>query len=128
MASLNPQMSLLNTRRMHGLTGKNMFKSLSGLPARMLHVSLLKSPNSSTPSAAKIKKRSMKRRPRFPTCRETTGCGRDTSQRVLPTQKRGEINVLHSKSTHKKLYGRNGLTSPLTETVHTTITLSERQQ
>lgn len=44
-----------------------------------VHVSLLKSPNSSTPRAAKIKKRSMKRRPRFPTCRETTGRGREGS-------------------------------------------------
>lgn len=80
-------------------------------------MSLLKSPNSSTPSAAKIKKRSMKRRPRFPTCRKTTGSGRDSVRGVLPTwkKKRIEINVLRSKSTHKKMYGRYGFTWPLTE-------------
>lgn len=100
-----------------------MCESLSRLPARILHVSLLKSPNSSTPSAAKIKKRSMKRRPRFPTCRETTGGGRDSVRGVLPThkkKKRIEINVLCSKSTQQKMYGRYGLAPPQTHSLRMT--------
>lgn len=79
---------------MYGLTGMSLCESLYRLPVRILHVSLLKSPNSSTPSAAKIKKRSMKRRPRFPTCRETTGGGRDSVRGVLPTQRRKGQNLI----------------------------------
>ena len=60
--------------------------ALSGLPVCAVHVPLLKSPNSSTPSAAKIKKRSMKRRPRFPTCREKTGRERDQLEERNPWQ------------------------------------------
>lgn len=73
----NSQMGKWRSRCMsvHALSG--MFClwvgvcTLSGLPVCILHVSLLRSPKSSTPSAAKMKKSSMKRRPRLPTCRET---------------------------------------------------------
>lgn len=73
----NSQMGKWRSRCMsvHALSG--MFClwvgvcTLSGLPVCILQVSLLRSPKSSTPSAAKMKKSSMKRRPRLPTCRET---------------------------------------------------------
>lgn len=114
---------------MHGLTGKNICESLSHLPARILQCVLTQVTKQLHSQRCKDKEEKHEEKTQIPHLQRDNkgweGFSQRSSAHMKKKKKKIKINVLRSKSTQQKMYGRYGLAPPQIDFVHITVTFSQ---